>query len=112
MEMVPVTEGTHTDAIFIVNTEKSPAEIRGALGLSDGVGNVFTVDAGHISIETIGRFMPNTPLLGAFAKATGIVDIQVLIDGFKENYSKKYTDKIIEGNQKAMKRGFDEVKGE
>ncbi len=112
LEVVPVTEGTPKDAIFIVNTEKEPAVIRKDLGLADGVGSVFTIDAVHISLETIGRVMPNTPMLGAFAKATGLIDLQPLMDGFKNNYSKKYSSKIIEGNQQAMKRGFEEVKGE
>jgi pyruvate ferredoxin oxidoreductase gamma subunit len=112
IEIVPVTEGTSKDAIFIVNTEKSPADIRTQLGLAEGIGHVFTLDAVHISMETIGRVMPNTPMLGAFAKATGLIELQVLVDGFKENYSKKYSSKIIEGNQQAMKRGFEEVKGE
>ena len=112
IEIVPVTQGTSAEAIFIVNTEHSPADLRKDLGLADGVGKVFTLDAVHISMETIGRVMPNTPMLGAFAKATGLVELQVLMDGFKKNYSKKYSPKIIEGNQLAMKRGFEEVKGE
>ena len=112
IDIVPVTEGTPDDAIFIVNTEKSPAEVRKDLGLADGKGHVFTLDAVHISMETIGRVMPNTPMLGAFAKATGLVELQAMMDGFKENYSKKYSPKIIDGNQLAMKRGFEEVKGE
>ena len=112
IEIVPVTDGTPDDAIFIVNTEKSPAEIRKDLKLADGIGKVFTLDAVHISLDTIGRVMPNTPMLGAFAKATGLIDLQVLMDGFKDNYSKKYSSKIIEGNQQAMKRGFEELKGE
>jgi pyruvate ferredoxin oxidoreductase gamma subunit len=112
IEIVPVTEGTPDDAIFIINTEKSPADIRKDLKLADGKGKVFTLDAVHISLDTIGRVMPNTPMLGAFAKATGIIELQALMDGFKENYSKKYSSKIIEGNQQAMKRGFEELKGE
>lgn len=112
LEVVPVLEGTPDDAIFIINTEKSPADIRGDLGLADGIGNVFTIDANHISMETIGRVMPNTPMLGAFAKVTGLIELDALTDGFKTNYSKKYSSKIIEGNQLAMKRGFEEVKGE
>ena len=112
IEIVPVTEGTPDDAIFIVNTEKSPADVRKELGLAGGVGNVFTLDAVHISLETIGRVMPNTPMLGAFAKATGLIDLEPLTQGFKLNYAKKYSSKIIDGNQQAMKRGFEEVKGE
>ncbi|MDH4226548.1 MAG: 2-oxoacid:acceptor oxidoreductase family protein [Deltaproteobacteria bacterium] len=107
-----VTDGTDKDAVFIVNTPKSASEMRTALKLDKGFAKVFTVDASKISEETIGRHMPNTPALGALAKATGIINIDSLINNFKENYGKKYSQKVIDGNVAAMKRGYDEVKGE
>jgi pyruvate ferredoxin oxidoreductase gamma subunit len=73
---------------------------------------VFTVDASVISMDTIGRHLPNTPMLGALSKATSIVELDSLVDNFRENYSKKFSPKVIEGNVEAMKRGFNEVKGE
>jgi pyruvate ferredoxin oxidoreductase gamma subunit len=106
-----VTEGTDDDAVFIVNTPKTPEVMRGELDLDGKGASVFTIDASKISIETIGRLIPNTPMLGALAKATGLIKLQDLIDDFKENYSKKYSAKVIEGNALAMKRGFDEVAG-
>ena len=107
-----VTEGTPDDAVFIVNTPRSPEEMRKELGL-EGKKNVkvFTLDAAQISIETIGRMMPNTPMLGALAKATGCVTLEGLVENFKENYSKKFSPKVIEGNVEAMNRGYNEVKG-
>ena len=71
---------------------------------------VFTLDAGKISVECIGRYIPNTPMLGAFSKATNVVSVDAVIDDFKENYAKKYSSQVIEGNIKAIKQGFDEVK--
>lgn len=109
---VDVTKGTPDDAVFIVNTQKSAAEMRNILGLADGVAKVFTLDASHISLETIGRQMPNTPTLGALAKATGVVTLEHLTENFKDNYSKKFSEKVIEGNVDAMKRGYEEVVGE
>lgn len=106
-----VTEGATEDAVFIVNTPKGPDEMRKELELEGTKARVFTVDATKISLETIGRFMPNTPMLGALAKATGLITVDVLIENFKENYSKKYSEKVIEGNVAAMNRGHDEVKG-
>ncbi|MBI5561868.1 MAG: 2-oxoacid:acceptor oxidoreductase family protein [Deltaproteobacteria bacterium] len=107
-----VADGTPKDAVFIVNTTKTAAEMRQALGLANGAGRVYTLDAGKISIETIGRAMPNTPLLGALARVTEIIKLDALIGNFRENYAKKFSDKVIEGNAAAMKRGFEEVKGE
>lgn len=109
---VDVTAGTPEDAVFIVNTPKPATEMRAVLKIKSKTVKVFTLDAGKISFETIGRVMPNTPMLGALAKATGFITLDALVDNFKENYSKKFAPKVIEGNVAAMNRGFNEVKGE
>lgn len=109
---VNVVEGVPEDAIFIINTPKSPKEMRSELKLNSKKAAVYTLDASKISIETIGRNMPNTPMLGALAKATNVITLDALIDNFKENYSKKFSPKVIDGNVAAMNRGFQEVKGE
>jgi pyruvate ferredoxin oxidoreductase gamma subunit len=106
-----VTEGAPEDAVFIVNTPKEPDALRKDLGLGKGRARVCTVDASRISIEAIGRHMPNTPMLGALARATSIITLEALIDNFRENYSKKFPPKVIDGNVIAMERGFNEVKG-
>ena len=107
-----VTDGAADDAVFIVNTPKLPDEMRKELGLKSKGAKVYTLDASKISLETIGRNMPNTPMLGALAKVTNVVMFDALIDNFKDNYSKKFSPKVIEGNITAMNRGFQEVKGE
>ena len=109
---VNVTEGAPEDAVFIINTMKSPADMRNELKLKSKKTLVYTLDASKISLEAIGRNMPNTPMLGALAKATGVITLDVLIDNFKENYSKKFSAKVVEGNIAAMTRGLQEVKGE
>ncbi|MFQ5441342.1 MAG: 2-oxoacid:acceptor oxidoreductase family protein [Thermodesulfobacteriota bacterium] len=106
-----VTTGALKGALFIINTPKPPEEMRKELNLADKTAKVYTVDAATISLEAIGRFMPNTPLLGALARVSDIVDIEAVINNFKTNYAKKYGPKIIAGNVEAMKRGYDEVKG-
>lgn len=107
-----VTDGAPDGAVFIVNTPKSPAEMRKELGLKNKNTKVYTLDASKISLEAIGRNMPNTPMLGALAKATGVFTLDALIDNFKENYSKKFSSKVVEGNISAMNRGFKEAQGE
>ncbi|MBI4949354.1 MAG: 2-oxoacid:acceptor oxidoreductase family protein [Deltaproteobacteria bacterium] len=109
---VDVTAGTPEDAVFIVNTPKPATEMRAVLGIKSKTVKVFTLDAGKISFETIGRVMPNTPMLGALAKATGFITLDALVENFKENYSKKFAPKVIEGNVAALKLGFSEVKGD
>ena len=106
-----VTSGATEDAVFIVNSPKSPEEMRKELEIKSDKVKVYTVDASAISTEVIGRHLPNTPMLGALCKVTGIVKLASLTDGFKENYASKYSEKVIAGNVKAMERGFDEVRG-
>jgi pyruvate ferredoxin oxidoreductase gamma subunit len=105
-----VTEGALEDAVFIVNTPKSPAEMRTALELDGKPAKVFTVDASQISIDKIGRHIPNTPMLGALAKATDMVKLDGLIDDFRVNYAKKYSEAVIDGNVEAMKAGYETVR--
>lgn len=67
---------------------------------------IFTVPATKIAQEVIGRPIANTTLLGAFAKATGIIDLEALNQAIKKNFAEK----IAALNIKAAKRGFDFVK--
>lgn len=106
---VNIAEGTSSDAMFIINTPKPPDEMRKKLLLNNNA-KVFTVDASKISMECIGRHIPNTPMLGALAKVTGVVTVDALTDDFKENYAKKYSPKVINGNLKAIRQGFEDVR--
>lgn len=106
---VDVTEGTPDNAVFIINTPKTADEMRKNISVNKSA-KVWTIDASKISIDCIGRHIPNTPMLGALAKATGVVSVDAVIDDFKENYAKKYSPQVIEGNLKAIKQGFEQVK--
>jgi Pyruvate/2-oxoacid:ferredoxin oxidoreductase gamma subunit len=73
-------------------------------------GRVLTVDASHIAIEEIGREITNTPMIGALAKATGIFEIDDLIDQTRKRFTKSMIkDDIIEANVRAMRRAVEEV---
>ncbi len=109
---VDVTEGLSEDGILLVNTAKEPAEIRKKLGLTGR--KVYTVDADQISQEAIGRPIPNTPMLGALVKITGVVSYEDLINDTRAKFSEKFRNKpeIVEGNIKAIERAYQEVRGE
>jgi pyruvate ferredoxin oxidoreductase gamma subunit len=99
------------DGTIIVNTGKCPGDIRKELGISSGI-KVFTVDASGISKETIGREIPNTPMLGAFVKATGMLDFKEMLDDTRKKLEKKFKNKpgVAEGNIKAIERAYAEVR--
>ena len=70
---------------------------------------VYTVDCINIASETIGRPIPNTPMLGAFMKVSGMFDIEFFKESMKR-VLKKLPQKIIDANMLAMQRAYDEVK--
>lgn len=109
---IDVTKGLSSEGVIIVNTPSSPKEIRELIKFKGG--KVFTVDASKISKEVIGKDIPNTPMLGALIKATDLLDFNHMIEDLKKKLAKKFASKpeVIEGNLTAVKRSYDEVKGE
>jgi pyruvate ferredoxin oxidoreductase gamma subunit len=104
---VRVTEGLQEDGILLVNTTESPAEVREATAFDTG--DVCTVDASHIAIEEMGRDITNTPMLGAFAQATGIFDMEELAEQLRAWFGKKISAEAIEANVRAMRRAAKEM---
>jgi pyruvate ferredoxin oxidoreductase gamma subunit len=80
------------------------------LGLKDGM--VYTVDATGIALDEIKKPIPNVPMIGALLKVTGLADIEDMSAIVAKKFRDSYTDEIVEGNIKAMKRAHEEVKGE
>lgn len=109
LDAIDVTEGAVKDAVFIVNTSKDPKEIRKKLKATPEQ-KVFTVNATDIAIECIGRPLPNSPMLGALSKATGLVSLESLLEDVRKSFGKKFSQKIIDGNLEAVNRGYQEVK--
>ncbi len=108
LESINVGEGATDNAIFIVNTSKDPQEIRAILNAKPEQ-KVFTVDATKIALECIGRALPNSSMLGALCKVTGLITIDHLFDDIKKSFGKKFSQLIIEGNLEATRRGYEEV---
>ena len=104
---VAVTEGLKEDGTLLVNTSMKPVAIREITGFHTG--KVFTVDASHIAIEEMGREITNTPMLGAFARATGLFDIGDLAEQLRAWFGKKISKAAIEANVRAMQRAAGEV---
>ncbi|MDP3791441.1 MAG: 2-oxoacid:acceptor oxidoreductase family protein [Candidatus Omnitrophota bacterium] len=111
IESIDVTEGMPESGVLIVNTERSPLDVKNDCKIKGQI-KVFTVDASKISTETIGRDIPNTPMLGALIKATGLLDFKEMLTDTKGKLEKKFKSKpeVIEGNLKAIERAYNEVR--
>ena len=111
LECVDVTAGLKETGAIVINTTKTPDEVRPLL--KGYKGKVCTIDAKTISIETLGKYFPNTPMLAAIIKVSGIMDEQVFLDDMVESFKHKFAKKpeVIDGNMAALKRALNEVKG-
>ena len=107
---VNVTAGLKETGAIVINSAKSPDELRPML--KGYQGKVCTIDAGKISEETIGKNFPNTPMLAAIVKVSGVVDPDEFIKDMEASFKHKFASKpqVIEGNMNALKRSMEEVK--
>lgn len=110
LDTVNVVEGVPADGMIIVNTHLGPKQIREKLKLKDR--KVYTLNATQIALDTIGRPIPNTVMLGALIKITGLFDINDMEKNITKKFTKKYGEKVAVGNVKAIRRAFEEVLSE
>ena len=109
LESVPVTAGLKKEGAIVINTTKSPEYLKEKLnGYS---GSIYTIDARKVSEETLGRYFPNTPMLAAIVKVTGIMSDEAFLEDMKGSFKHKFAKKpeVIEGNMKALKLALKEV---
>ena len=106
---VDVTAGLRSKGAIVINSSKSPAELRPLL--KGYQGRVCTIDAGKISEEELGKIFPNTPMLAAIVKISGVVEEQEFIQDMEASFKHKFASKpqVIEGNMRALKRSLEEV---
>ena len=109
LDSVDVTHGLSPEGAVIVNTAHSPAQIREKL--RGWQGRVCTIDARRISEETLGKNFPNTPMLAAIVKVTGVIGEEEFIKDMEGSFKHKFASKpqVIEGNMRALKRSLEEV---
>ena len=95
---------------YIITTHLSKEElIAGIPALKGKEDRVFVVDCIEISLATIGRSMPNSPMLGAFVKISGMFELDYFLENMKR-VLKKFPQKIIDANMDAITRAYNEVK--
>ena len=111
LSAVDVTSGLKKEGAIIINSEKSPEDLKPQLGGYEG--QVYTIDAGTISEEELGKNFPNTPMLGAVVKVSGVVPVDAFVADMEASMHHKFANKphVIEGNMRALKRSMQEVKG-
>lgn len=112
LDVVHVTDGLKDTGAIVVNTHKSPEFIREKIG--DYKGKVYTIDARRISKACLGRYFPNTPMLAAIVKVSGVMDKDTFFNEMQNSFTHKFSSKpeVIEGNMNALKMAYEEVQQE
>ena len=80
--------------------------------LKDFKGEIYTIDARKVSMETLGRYFPNTPMLAAIVKVSKIMEEKDFLEDMQGSFKHKFAKKpeVIEGNMKALELALQEVK--
>lgn len=109
LESVDVTAGLKKEGAIIINTTKSIDKLKSLLKGYEG--KICTIDAKKVSLETIGKYFPNTPMLAAVVKVSKVMDEQVFLDDMVDSFKHKFAKKpeVIEGNIKAIELALKEV---
>ena len=110
LESVDVTAGLKKSGAIVINTTKDADYLKNNLNGYEG--EIYTIDARKVSEETLGKYFPNTPMLAAIVKVSGVMsDEDFLADmqgSFKHKFAKK--PEVIEGNMKALELALKEIK--
>ena len=110
LKSVNVTSGLKKEGAIIINTTKSYEEIKPFLNNYEG--SVYSIDARKISIEALGKYFPNTPMLAAIVKVSGIMSDENFLKDMEGSFKHKFAKKpeVIDGNMKAISLALEEVK--
>jgi len=109
LSVVDVTKGLKKEGAIIVNSEKTPEQLKSRL--KGYAGRVCVVDARKISEEVLGKYFPNTPMLGAVVKVSGLIPEGDFIKDMESSFRHAFANKahVIEGNMNVLKRSMQEV---
>ena len=109
LESVDVTAGLKKTGAIVINTTKEAEEIKKHLKGYEG--DIYTIDARKISIEALGKYFPNTPMLAAIVKVSKVMTDEELLNDMKGSFKHKFAKKpeVIEGNMKALEMALNSV---
>ena len=106
---VDVTSGLKEEGAVIINSAKDPEDLKSML--NGYKGRVCTVDARALSMECLGKYFPNTPMLAAVVEVSGCVEKEQFLKDMEESLGHKFARKpqVVEGNLKCLRLAMDRV---
>ncbi len=109
LESVPVTAGLKQTGAIVINTTKDVDYLKSVLNGYNG--SIYKIDARKISEQTLGKYFPNTPMLAAIVKVSGIMTDKEFLDDMQGSFKHKFAKKpeVIDGNMKALEMALNQV---
>jgi 2-oxoacid:acceptor oxidoreductase gamma subunit (pyruvate/2-ketoisovalerate family) len=98
-----VLMGVKDDTKILINTDRSPKEIRKSIEMGDL--EFWVLDATNLALKVLGRPITNTAMLGALVKATGVVKIESLLKAIGTRFSGR----VLDSNLDVIKKAYEEV---
>ncbi len=109
IESVDVTAGLKKTGAIVINTTKDGEYLKKHLKGYEG--EIYKIDARKISMETLGKYFPNTPMLAAIVKVSKVMTDEEFLNDMQGSFKHKFAKKpeVIEGNMKALEMALKEV---
>ena len=101
LSAIDATSGLKKNGKIIVNSRKSPEQLKSEFGFE---WPVASVDATKIARETIKLPITNTAMMGALERVTEVVKMDSLVEQLRERFGTR-----AEANIEAMKRAYNET---
>ncbi len=95
------------EGILLVNTPEPADAVKKKTKFS---GRCMTVDASKISMESVGKNMPNTPMIGALIKATNCISIEAIEESIRHKFIKKLGEQKTQATVDSVRRAYNEVR--
>ena len=108
LHWVDVSAGMCNEGLFLINTSNNVQEIKKKLRLKP-LQKLYCVDATGIAHESFGQPFPNSSMVGALGKISGLVDLEALLKDVEQSFGKKFSPKVVKGNLEAVRRSWNEV---
>ena len=109
LETVDVAAGLKPTGAIVINTTKDNDYLKNVLKNYNG--EIYKIDARQISVDALGKYFPNTPMLAAIVKVSKIMTdeefLNDMIGSFKHKFAKK--PEVIEGNMKALEMALKQI---
>ena len=100
----PVTAGANEKSTLVVNTDKTPEDMRDALRLYGGT--VCCIDALGLALKNKSRI--NMVMLGAIARASGFIPLDAVKELVRSTLGKKYP-AMLDNNLAGLDAGYENL---